>query len=264
VDLQLQGRRALITGGSRGIGYSAACSLALEGVQCAIVARGRDGLDTAADRLRSETGGRVVPIQGDTSRRESVEAFVAEAVKALGGIDILVNSAARVAGDGDTFATATDEFVLEDFNTKFVGYLRTCRAVAPIMQSGGWGRIINISGFAARQAGLISAGARNAGVVHLTKTLSMELGAHGITVNAIYPSAVLTETVRHRYEAEAAAQGLSIEAYIERQSRRFVIGRLINPSEVGDLVAYLASPRAAAITGSVVAITGGAGRAVYY
>jgi NAD(P)-dependent dehydrogenase (short-subunit alcohol dehydrogenase family) len=177
VDLQLQGKRALITGGSRGIGKATARQLALEGVDCAICGRTEATIKAAAAELAAETGRTIVPFVADTSQAESIGALVDGAVAALGGLDILVNNAARVGGsEPEDLDHVTDELILKDFTEKYLGYFRCARAVAPHMRAAGWGRIINISGMAARTAGGFSAGPRNASTAHLTKNLSVELG----------------------------------------------------------------------------------------
>jgi len=159
MDLQLTGKRALVTGGSRGLGKAIARELGREGVDCVICARHEGPLKEAADELTKETGRRCVPIVADTSNAESIERLVSDSVAALGGIDILINNAARVAGsDPEDFWHVKDELILRDFEEKLMGYFRCARAVAPLMRDNGWGRIINLSGYAARSAGSVPAG----------------------------------------------------------------------------------------------------------
>jgi NAD(P)-dependent dehydrogenase (short-subunit alcohol dehydrogenase family) len=267
MDLQLKGKRALITGGSRGLGLAIAKVLAAEGVACAITARSVETLEKAALDITAESAGStVVPIACDVTNTVSVAHMVDEVTRQLGGIDIAVNSAARVAGgDPDTLDGVTEEMMFNDFDTKVVGYFRVARAVAPAMRSQGWGRIINISGTSARRGGSVASGTRNAAVVNLTKTLSLELAQNGITVNAIYPALTLTEVVRERYEQRALELGVSFEeASADDVAAVSGINRFIEPAEIGVLAAFLASPIAAAISGEVIAVTGGAGRYVYY
>src|SRR5215207_576966 len=151
MDLGLDGKRALVTGGSRGIGKAVARVLAEEGCDVAIAARTRATLDEAAAEL-GKTGRRIVPLTVDTGSTDDVRSMVAEAAGALGGIDILVNSAARPMGQAapPKLADITDELFWEDVNVKALGYLRCAQAVAPLMIEQGWGRIINISGLGAR------------------------------------------------------------------------------------------------------------------
>src|SRR5690242_7741938 len=139
MDLQLMGKRALITGGSRGLGRAIARQMALEGVDCAICARSEGPLKQTAEELAKETGRKFVPIVADTGDAGSIEHMVDEAKKALGGIDILVNNAARASGgDPEDFWNVKDELIIKDFQEKLMGYFRCARAVAPIMRESGW------------------------------------------------------------------------------------------------------------------------------
>jgi NAD(P)-dependent dehydrogenase (short-subunit alcohol dehydrogenase family) len=265
MDLELTGRRALVTGGSRGIGKAIARALMCEGVDCVICGRTEATLHAAAAELAAATGRRAVPIVADTTDPAAITRLVDGTVAALGGLDILVNNAARVSGGRpEDFAHVTDELIRHDFEEKFLGYFRCARAAVPHMRAAGWGRIINISGMAARVAGGISAGARNVAVVHLTRSLALALGSAGITVNAIYPAQTVTETIAERFAARASAEGVSAEELIRQAGARTAIGRLVTAEEIGHVVAFLASPLAAGITGEVIAVTGGTGAAVYY
>lgn len=154
MDLELKGKTAIITGGSRGIGKATGREFGLEGMKVALVARGVEALEECARELKEETGGDFVTIIADTGDPESVKSMVKEAAEKLGRIDILVNSAARVGGAyTPKLAEITEDDFWGDMNTKVMGYLRCAQAVAPYMIEQGWGRIINLSGMAARQAG---------------------------------------------------------------------------------------------------------------
>src|SRR5437867_1024087 len=147
MDLELTGKVAVITGASRGVGKAIARELAKEGVDVAIGARHREALEEAASELEQETGRRILPVPTDTTNWESVRRMVETAVVTLGRVDILVNNAATPGGlVRGALADASDEALLDDINTKVVGYFRCAKAVAPYMQRQGWGRIINIGG----------------------------------------------------------------------------------------------------------------------
>ena len=256
MDLQLSGKKALITGGSRGIGKAIARQLALEGVDCTICSRNESALKETALELSKETGRNIYPIVADMGNSDSILNLVEKAADLMGGIDILVNNGARVSGgEPEDLQHVNDELILKDFEEKFMGYFRCTRAVAPYMIKNNWGRIINISGTAARSAGPISAGARNVSVVHLTKSSAVELGQHGITVNAVYPAVTVTETIRDRYPNEDDLQKMG-----EMNSIR----RLVKAEEIGNVVTFLSSPLSTAITGDVISVNGGAGNTVYY
>jgi NAD(P)-dependent dehydrogenase (short-subunit alcohol dehydrogenase family) len=151
VDLELGGKTAIVTGGSRGIGKAIARQLGLEGVDVAIVARTAGPLEATARELAEETGRRMVPIPADTGSDESVQAMVQQAAQAFGHLDILVNCAAVPGGSvpSPKLAGMTDDAFFSDVNIKIMGYVRCAREVAPYMQRQGWGRIISLGGMAA-------------------------------------------------------------------------------------------------------------------
>jgi NAD(P)-dependent dehydrogenase (short-subunit alcohol dehydrogenase family) len=272
MDLGLQGKRAIVTGGSRGIGKAIAQELAREGVDVAIVARNKAELEATARQLAGETNRRIVALAADVTSKEQVDSMVAEAVRHLGGVHILVNSGSAPGGSAAAIGpieTVVDEDLLQDFNVKYVGALRCSRAVIPFMKKEGWGRIINISGANARNAGNLSGGARNTAMVHMTKTLAVQLGRHGITVNCIHPGTTRTERTPSLLAARAKQLGVSAEE-AERQDfapdspRGNAICRMVDASEIAFVTAFLVSDKAWAVSGELIAATGGAGRAVYY
>src|SRR5687768_4233591 len=172
MDLDLRGKRALVTGGSRGIGKAIARALALEGAEVAILARTEAPLKATASELSAESGRRVVAVVADTTDDSAVVRAVSEAVNQLGGgIDILVNAAAEPAGYAapPRLAEITGAFYHREMDIKVMGYLRCAREVAPHMRAQRWGRIINISGLAARQSGNAVGSMRNVSVAALTK-----------------------------------------------------------------------------------------------
>jgi NAD(P)-dependent dehydrogenase (short-subunit alcohol dehydrogenase family) len=266
MDLHLAGKRALVTGGSKGIGRAIARQLALEGVDVAIAARDRAALDEAAAALAAETGRRIVGLTVDTRDDASVKALIAETVAALGGLDILVNAAAMPGGQAPPprLAEVTGELFWDDVDVKVMGYLRACREAAPHMIAAGWGRIINISGLAARQTGSIIGSIRNVAVAALTKNLADELGPKGINVTVVHPGLTRTEKTAPRVAALAAAAGVSGAEMEKRMAANITVGRIIDAAEVADVVAFLASPRSVSINGDAIACGGGARGAIHY
>ena len=266
MDLELKGKTAIVTGGSKGIGKAVARELANEGVDVAIVARSREALEETAAELAKETGRRIVPIVADTRDDESVRAMVAQTMKALGRVDILVNSAAKPAGQGPVpkLGEITNELFWEDMNTKVMGYIRCARETAPIMKKNGWGRIINISGLGARYSGSTIGSMRNIAVSAMTKNLADELGPHGINVTVVHPGMTYTERIPGLVAERAEAQNVS-EEEIERQLREAnSVKKLIDAREVAHVVAFLASPKSISINGDAVVCGGGVGNAIYY
>lgn len=272
MDLNLQGRHAIVTGGSRGIGKAIARELAREGVDVAIVARNQDALEATARELSAETNRRIIPLSADVTSTDQVDGMVAEAARQLGGIHILVNSGSAPGGSATATGpidTIVDDDLIEDFNIKYVGALRCCRAVIPHMKQAGWGRIVNISGANARNAGNLSGGARNASLVHLTKTLAVQLGRDGITVNCIHPGTTRTERTPGLLAARAAQLGVTPDEaeqldFAPDSPRGNAICRMVDAAEIAYLTVFLASDRAWSVSGELIAATGGAGRSVYY
>ncbi|MCX5045479.1 SDR family oxidoreductase [Aldersonia sp. NBC_00410] len=265
MDLGLSGKRAIVTGGSRGIGLAIARALAGEGADVVLAARSAEPLELAAKALAQETGRRVIGVPTDTGDEASVQALVDRTVRELGGVDILVNSAATPwsAGKPRDFASTTDDVVREEVEIKVLGYLRTARAVAPHFVEQGWGRIINISGLGARQANSIAQTVRNVSVSALTKNLADELGPKGINVTVVHPGVTRTESLVERLAAQSEAEGVPV-AELEERLATNSIRRVVDAAEVADVVTFLASPRSIAITGDAVAAGGGVPGPVYY
>jgi NAD(P)-dependent dehydrogenase (short-subunit alcohol dehydrogenase family) len=266
MDLQLNGKRALITGGSKGIGRAIARQLALEGVDLVIAARNATELELAARDLAQETGRKIVGLTVNTKDDDSVKALVAGAVLALGGLDILINAAAKPGGQAPPpkLAEITDDLFWDDVDVKVMGYLRMAREAAPHMAAAGWGRIINISGLAARQTGSIIGSIRNVAVAALTKNLADELGPKGINVTVVHPGLTRTEKTGPLVAARAAAGETSTEEIERRLAANVTIGRLVDMAEVADIVAFLASPRSVAINGDAIACGGGMTGPIFY
>lgn len=266
MDLKLEGKKALVTGGSRGIGKSIAWELAREGCDIAIFARNAERLADAAQEISADTGHAVHPFVVDTGDSESVSEGVAKANDTLDGIDILVNNAARPLGRAPVSGIEgldDDQFNL-DVNVKVLGYLRCARAVAPIMKSRGWGRIINISGLAARSSGSIVGSIRNVSVSALTKNLADELGPFGINVSVIHPGATRTEATDAMLEERASARGTTVADELAAMSEGNSVRQVIDASDIAYVAAFLASPRSIAINGDAISAGGGVGNAIHY
>lgn len=265
MDLELANKTAIVTGGSRGIGKAIARELAAEGVDVAIVARSREALEHAAAEIAEATGRRIIPIVVDTGSDESVRSMVEHAASQLGHIDILVNCAAQAGGQAPPpkLQQVTDDAFYSDVNVKVMGYLRCARQVAPYMIERGWGRIINISGLAARNTGSIIGSMRNVAVVAMTKNLADELGPSGINVVVVHPALTRTEKTPEVVSALAERQGISHEE-AEKRMINNLVGRWIDARDIAYVVTFLASPKATAIDGDVIAAGGGARGTIYY
>ena len=250
MDLELDGKRALVTGGSRGIGKVIARVLASEGANVAIAARDQARLDSASAELSAEAGRNVPAFSFEATDDRSTREMVASAATALGGIDILVNNAAQPGGHGrrDLASISMEEFS-SDLDVKVGGYLRCSQQAAPLMAANGWGRIVNIGGRPAYLTGNTFSSMRCIAIAALTKNLADELGPTGITVNLVHPGATRTER--------------TVEENPPRPPNN-VIGRIIESEEVAWLVAYLCSPKSTSVTGESISCAGGLPGAIWY
>jgi len=263
VDLELNGKTALVTGGSKGIGRAIALALAREGARVAICARESSALETTAREIRTATGAEIVPLVGDLSLLAETGRVADETAARLGRIDILVNNAGAIRG-GD-FLKIPDEQWIGDWNLKLLGYVRMSRAVFPLMQAQGGGRICNVVGAAARNptASYLPGGVANAGLVNFTKGLA-DLGAPAnILVTAVSPAATATSRWDMLMVQQARAAGKAPDAYRAEAESAYPLKRIARPEDVADLVCFLVSGRAAFLTGICVTVDGGSTRGVY-
>ena len=272
MDFGLQGKHAVVTGGSRGIGKAIARELAREGVDVVVASRTHEHLKATAQEIADETGRRVIPLVLDVTKREQVDRVIAEAADKLGGLHILVNSGSHPGGSPAAIGpieTINEDDLLYDFDVKYVGALRCARAAIPFLKEQSWGRIINISGTNARSAGNLSGGARNVSLVHMTKTLSSHLGRYGITVNCIHPGTTRTERTPGLLESRAAELGitpdeLELQDFAHGSPQGNAICRMVDASEIAFLTVFLVSDKGWAVTGEVITANGGVGNSVYY
>jgi len=267
MDLELNGKRALVTGGSRGIGKAVAESLAREGVDVALLARNPTALASAAAELTAATGRRAVSVAADTSDDAQVRRAVAQAVALLGGpIDILVNAAAEPAGYAapPTLTEISAEFFHAEMDVKVMGYIRCAREVVAGMRARGWGRIVNVSGLAARQAGSAVGSMRNIAIAALTKNMADELGPAGIQVTVVHPGLTRTERTAPLIAQRAAARGVSAQVVEDEMAAGNSIRHLVDATEVAQVITFLCSPKSRAINGDAIAVGGGAPRSIHY
>lgn len=265
MDLKLDGKRAIVTGASRGIGHAVADALAEEGADVVLVARDQDALDLARERV-ARHGGRVLALSADTTDDAAVRAVVDRTVAELGGVDVLVNAAAQPGSPGAprSVVDLLDDDLRVEIETKVLGYLRFARAVAPHMIAQQWGRIINVGGLAARQSGQLFGSVRNIAVAAMTKNLADELGPSGINVTVVHPGMTVTERTPELIARQAAARGITEEEAEAAFGAGISIGRIVTAAEIADVVAFLASPRSVAVTGDAITVSGGARGPIHY
>jgi len=263
MDLELTGKTALVTGASKGIGKAIARGLAHEGVRVAVCSRDATTLSAAAKEIGAGARGDVITIPGDLSRADEVQRVAEDAAGRLGRVDILVNNAGAIRG-GD-FLKMPDEQWTGDWSLKLLGYIRMARAVFPQMQAQGGGRICNVVGAAARNptATYLPGGAANAALINFTKGLA-DLGAPSrILVTAVSPAATRTERWDSLMVQQAAAAGMSVEAFRADAEKTYPLGRIATSEDIADLACFLVSARASFITGICITVDGGATRGVY-
>jgi NAD(P)-dependent dehydrogenase (short-subunit alcohol dehydrogenase family) len=262
MDLGLQGRVALVTGGSMGIGRACAAGLAREGADVAICARGQEVLERVALEVAQQTGRTVLPIVADLNREEDAQHFVDMAVRHFGRLDILVNCAG--SSPGGSLQHLSERDWMESLNLKFLGYVRTAKVAIPYMRERRWGRIINVIG----NDGIkpiyfeITPGAANAAGINFTLAIAEELAPHGILVNAVNPGPVDTERWWGLVRTMAREKGISEAEANQRAIRSIPMGRLCTAEEVAHMVVFLASERASFVTGALITMDGAQRKAI--
>ncbi len=263
IDYGIDGKAAIVTGGSRGIGRACAMALAGQGVRVCITARREDLLEEAAGDIREATDGEVITVSADMTVHDDVRRMVATAADRLGGVDILVNNAASFPY-GSSLQLSVDDWI-NHFQVKAFGYLRCMFEVLPLMRGSHWGRIVNIAGQAAR-AGGGSAGANNAAIINMTKGFALEVAKDGITVNAVHPGAPAdTDREPMRIAYQASERGVPLEQVTaEAEAAVPPIGRRIVSADPANIVLFLASMQADSITGETLSINAGGDRTVIY
>ena len=256
MELGIAGRRALVTGGSKGLGYAIAAELVREGVRVAICARNEDEVQAAGRELGAAHAQRA-----DVTDPAQIDDFVSRSAEALGGIDFLVNNAGRARPGG--FETLGDEDWQADFDVKVMSLIRCCRAVLPHMRAAGGGRVVNIGAIQSRSpdpaffATSVNRAAGNA----FTKTLALELARENVLVNGVNVGFIVTpqwENIHRR-----RAPDLDRDAFLAQVAEAQVpLKRFGTPEEVAGIVAFLLSERASYITGASIDVAGGLGRYV--
>ncbi len=266
MDLCLQDKTAIVTGGSRGIGKAIARELAGEGVDVVIASRTIADLEITASDIAHETGRQVIPIVVDTGDDESVKHMVSETIGVMGRIDILVNCAAKPASSAlpPKLSEVTDQYFWDDVNIKVLGYLRCAREVAPYMVEQGWGRIINVSGLLARQANSIVGSIRNVSLVAMTKNLADELGPRGVNVTVVHPGMTWTEKTPSILETRAESLNVPLAHLQQQMSDSNSIRKFVDARDIAYVACFLASPKSVSINGDVIAAGGGIIGQIYY
>ncbi|MDB5317335.1 MAG: short-chain dehydrogenase [Rhodospirillales bacterium] len=262
MDLGLSGKKALVTGGSEGIGKAIARALAREGCDVAICARRLDVLEATAKELAAETGRNIVPIAADLTKDADAANFIAKAHEALGRIDILVNNAG--SAPGGVIETLTEEDWEKGLQLKFLGYVRCLRHALPIMVKQGVGRVVNLIGNDGVKPSYweVVPGAANAAGQNLTKALAGQYGKHNVSFVAVNPGPVRTERWSGLVAAMSRDMGVPYEEADKLAPASIPLGRIAESEECGNLVAMLASPLMHMVNGTMIEVDGGQEKAL--
>jgi NAD(P)-dependent dehydrogenase (short-subunit alcohol dehydrogenase family) len=256
MDLQLTDKVAFVTGASKGIGRAVAEQLAAEGVDVVITARTAEPLQKAAREISTRTGRTVLPLDGDMSKPEDVERCVSETLRRFGRIDILVTCAG--SSPGGLLENLTEETWFSSLNLKFMGYVRTVRAVIPHMRERGEGAIILVVGNDGLKPSYweMTAGVANAADINFASSVAEQYGRHGVRINTVNPGPVNTDRWDGLEKAFARDKKVDQDRAHELAVSSIPLHRICEPQEVASLVTFLASPRAAFINGAHIPIDG--------
>ena len=262
MDLGLEKKVALVTASSRGLGAATALALAREGARVAICARDQEALLAAQQRIAQETGAEVLAVRADVSKAADVTELVSKTMERFGRLDILViNAGGPPPGsfldlDQDAWEAATQ--------LTLMSAVRLCYAVVPLMREQGGGSILAITSISVKQPldNLILSNSVRMSLIGLVKSLSNELAADGIRVNAVCPGWTRTGRVDQLLQARSAKSGLAVEREASRITVSIPLGRMADPGEFARAAVFLASPAASFITGVSLLVDGGQYRGV--
>jgi 3-oxoacyl-[acyl-carrier protein] reductase len=257
MDLGIAGKVAAVGGASRGLGKAIAGALAREGARIAICARGAEQLERTGHELHEASNQQILTYPVDLATESGPQEFIEATVKELGGLDIVVTNAG--GPPATTSAQTPPEAWIAAVELSMLSAIRMSQAAIPHMRRNRWGRIVCITSISVKSplSAMILSNTVRPGVVGYAKTISQEFATEGITVNVVCPGYMATDRVTELAETRAARSGKSVEEVMTGLVDNIPAGRMGDPKELGDLVAFLASERAAYITGTAIHIDGG-------
>lgn len=257
MDLNLQGKRALVTGSSRGLGFAAARGLALEGARVAVNSRNAAHAQEAAQKLAQETHADILALSGDLNDPSTPAKLVQAATDAWGGLDILITNAG--GPPSGLFEAFDDDAWQKAAEVSLFAHVRLIRAALPALRKSEAASVLTVTSYAVKQPipNLILSNSVRAATAALTKSLAIELGPAGIRFNSILPGWTLTERVEELMASRARANGTSPEEEKRKQTAEIPLGRMASVAEFAGIVVFLASPAASYITGQMIAVDGG-------
>jgi len=262
MDLELKGKVAIIGGASKGLGRACAQILAEEGAKITICSRTEADLQQAAAEIRDTTGAEVLVIPADLESHESIKSLIATTVDHYGHLDIMVNNSGGppLARSYD----ATEEQWETAVQRSLFFFARMSREAVPHLKAQGGGRIINILASTVYQPipNLALSGATRMGVVAFAKSLADEVGRDGILVNNVCPGSILSERMLSNVTARSKELGISVEEGLAQRASETAVGRIGEPKELANLVAFLASGKSSYVTGTSILVDGGLVRSV--
>lgn len=257
MDLKLKGKTAFVAGASRGLGYAVARGLLLEGCRVAINGRNNSNLESAADKLRAETGGEVVPLAGDVADPVLPAQLITSATLALGSLDLLVTNAG--GPPSGQFETIEDSIWQKAIELSLMSHVRLIRASLPHLKASKAGSVLTITSYSVKQPipNLVLSNSIRAATVGLTKTLALEVGNAGIRFNSILPGWTDTERVNELMTSRAKLNNTTVEVEFARQAKESPFGRMATTEEFANAAVFLLSPAASYITGVMLSVDGG-------
>ena len=263
MDLGLKDRVALVAASSKGLGFAVAQGLAREGAKLAICSRDRESIDAAAEQIRRESGVEVIARPVNVTDYEQVRRFVEAIVEKFGRLDICVTNAGGPPSKSFAETSIDDWRATADLNLMSTVYL--ARETLPVMQRQRWGRFIAITSVAVKQPidGLILSNTVRSAVSGLIKSLANEYGRDGVLVNSVCPGYTATDRLVELSQKLAEKERVPAAEIERRWAQETAVGRLGRPEEFADLVVYLASERAAYVTGTAIAVDGGLVKGLY-